>query len=583
MTHILKQAKSGDWFKLATLLFSAPSATMEDRLNVEDLLNTVGSAETMEQLNGQGLNIRERIRHNILPSETERAAILESVITAESRLSEIRAAAPGSTGVIEEEIQLRRYISDCSSLFAPIRLRSDDLLETIFLLNIHGIVNFNYDTRFLVVDPRNPNALAAVSRHWRSAALDTPWLWSSFHVTGSRCQYTLRRLQLHLERSEDAALTIILDLSSGLPLNLEILDEIMKHAERWIGFRISTPHYQYLNLFASVCDRLHWLEEISFELTPGTAQIDPTSDMNALKEAPKLRTVRFRYLRDIGCIPVIRFHQTGTVGFTWSDPPLCGDILPVMFPNAENLIFSPVFAFLSFHNPSHPVPKLHRTARKIAIFGGDSKEYDMMILHRLTTPNLRKLHVIDCAVWDAPSITSFFARSACPLQTLVLRNTRMRAGELLALLRAGPSIQVLILADLLSNSIINLVITALAPLPGSDVALPVLARIVLTGMYLFSTDALLRMLEGRSPSLADVDLAFPAREMGPADRARFTALQASTKYLALQCLDEEKRRVRIESERIPCSTYTCRPNEYFVTNVDYSLEDGTNILSRLLS
>ncbi|KAJ7689325.1 hypothetical protein B0H17DRAFT_640820 [Mycena rosella] len=138
----------------------------------------------MDPTNGRGLTVRDRIRHNVLPSETERQAIIESVAATEARLSEM--AATGATRDLEAEgNNLRQYISDCSSLAAAIRSLSHDILETIFLdTQIHGIVNIRRvaSDSSLVVDGRNPDVLASVSHHWRSVALATPRLWSSIRV-----------------------------------------------------------------------------------------------------------------------------------------------------------------------------------------------------------------------------------------------------------------------------------------------------------------------------------------------------------------------------------------------------------------
>ncbi|KAJ7689327.1 hypothetical protein B0H17DRAFT_1202439 [Mycena rosella] len=158
---------------------------------------------------------------------------------------------------------------------------------------------------------------------------------------------------------------------------------------------------------------------------------------------------------------------------------------------------------------------------------------------------------MDCPYWNGPSIVLFLKYSACDLRELVLRHTRVRAGELVVILRLTPALEDLVLTELAPTSITDVVVRALTPFPGSEPALPVLKRIVFAGVYLFSTDALLRMLESRTPSLAVVDLVFPDRQVGPVDGARFAVLQRSTEYLTLRCLDEQRRPARIKDQRQP--------------------------------
>ncbi|KAJ6468058.1 hypothetical protein DFH09DRAFT_1094711 [Mycena vulgaris] len=248
------------------------------------------TSASMEQSNSRKLTLRDYIRHNILPSDGERKSIIDAVNAARKRLSEIRAT-PRSAAHNAEETTLRQYIADYSSLVAPVRLLSHDILETIFLApEIHGVVAIGEVEPSSVVGRHNPQILASVSHYWRCVALDTPRLWSSFSVNGCRGAYSLRHLLRCLERSKGAPLSITLDLASGLPPNQEILDAIMAHAERWIDFSIMSPPYQYLHLFAPVRGRLHRLERISFSFSEGLNKFADGEYRDAFEDAPNLRT-----------------------------------------------------------------------------------------------------------------------------------------------------------------------------------------------------------------------------------------------------------------------------------------------------
>ncbi|KAJ7488916.1 hypothetical protein FB451DRAFT_680384 [Mycena latifolia] len=396
---------------------------------------------------------------------------------------------------------------------APIRLLSQDILEIIFLdPEIHGVVSISGSPSRVVEG--NPHLLASVSYYWRCVALGIPRLWSSFQVKGCAGQYSLRRLQLCLERSKDATL-------SGMQRRLRSACRFWMQSwhTRSGGSTYPSSHHPP-NIFtcspqcvvASAC---------SSKLRSSCTAPSPKSSI----ERTRMRSTKLPSCRQSDWARSAvwdNFLSFPSTKFGHSE--LCCDTLSMLFPTADNIIIDSSSTY-----PSHAVPKLHRGTKIIIILGGEAKETNMMdIFRRLTTPNLEQLHIIACGLWDAPSVLAFIPRSACPLHSLVLHNTRVRAGPLLELLRVTPSLQALTLTELLPNSITDLIMTALTP--GSEVALPALTHIVLAGVYLFTTGALLRMLEARTTSLVVVDLTLPGREVGPADRARFAALQPSVEY-----------------------------------------------------
>jgi hypothetical protein len=171
----------------------------------------------------------------------------------------------------------------------------------------------------------------------------------------------------------------------------------------------------------------------------------------------------------------------------------------------------------------------------------------MDLLYHLSTPNLAEFRLMDCGAWDAAGILPFIWRTASSLRTLVLKNTRVRAGELLDLLRATPAIDTLVLSELIPNSITNLVMEALTPQPGGQVALPALTRLTISVVYLFSTNTLLLILEGRTSSFVVVDIALHRREVHRADFVHFAALRTAFEFLSLRCLDEARRRVHVSA------------------------------------
>ncbi|KAJ7256167.1 hypothetical protein B0H12DRAFT_1112678 [Mycena haematopus] len=121
----------------------------------------VHCASAMALFEIQNPNIWDRLRYNILPSDMERPAIQHSIRFAQSCLAK---EAPQDSATRYSAVALRQYISDYSSLLAPIRRLSVEILQLILVdPNIH-------DRRWIgshrVVMYRT-KAIGGVSNHWR--------------------------------------------------------------------------------------------------------------------------------------------------------------------------------------------------------------------------------------------------------------------------------------------------------------------------------------------------------------------------------------------------------------------------------
>ncbi|KAJ7744265.1 hypothetical protein DFH07DRAFT_28052 [Mycena maculata] len=136
----------------------------------------------------------------------------------------------------------------------------------------------------------------------------------------------------------------------------------------------------------------------------------------------------------------------------------------------------------------------------------------------MTTPELKKILLIDCA-WSSLTILSFVQRSGCDLQQLVLHGTRVRAPELIALLRLLTTLDTLVLTGSIPNALTDTLLEALTPIatPVSPLLVPAPYTIILSGVYVFGTHRLISMLEGRTTPhnhrcspFTFVDLTFPA-------------------------------------------------------------------------
>ncbi|KAJ7157810.1 hypothetical protein C8R46DRAFT_417467 [Mycena filopes] len=179
-------------------------------------------------------NIRERLRYNLAPSEAERNAIGDSLAAAQAHLARLQKTGTGT----QHHRELHRYVADYSSLLAPIRRLSVEILQTIFLdPDIHNFYAENHqkDPIPSLVHVYNPSLVAMVSHHWQNVARETATLWSSFKVVLWQGRYSLERLRLCLARSKGAPLSITFDWrehDTPLPLHADALQAILAHAER---------------------------------------------------------------------------------------------------------------------------------------------------------------------------------------------------------------------------------------------------------------------------------------------------------------------------------------------------------------
>ncbi|KAJ6551221.1 hypothetical protein B0H19DRAFT_164454 [Mycena capillaripes] len=199
-------------------------------------------------------NIRDRLRYNILPLETERKAVNDSLSVARLRLAEIQASRSSDNhGQEEEQVTLCHYIANYSSLLAPIRRLSDDILRIIFLdPDIHNFRKMGMSPPASMVNVYKPNAIAAVSHQWKTLVWGTPKFWASFHATFWRSRYSVERVRLCLERSKNAPLSMSFawmrsPKDSDPLLHNDALEAILDHAERWAHVLLPL-HPQFLSL-----------------------------------------------------------------------------------------------------------------------------------------------------------------------------------------------------------------------------------------------------------------------------------------------------------------------------------------------
>ncbi|KAH9006419.1 hypothetical protein EDB86DRAFT_3061403 [Lactarius hatsudake] len=121
--------------------------------------------------------------------------------------------------------------------------------------------------------------LSLVSRHWRLTALTTPSIWSYIRLDNtwgySRHTSFLRKLKVHLERSQDCKFLLdidcrYLDIANELS---QIMSELEPHLQRCFSFRMSVPDWQCMEIVRNTSQKLGpTLEDLYLRFDPSESE-----------------------------------------------------------------------------------------------------------------------------------------------------------------------------------------------------------------------------------------------------------------------------------------------------------------------
>ncbi|KAJ7176924.1 hypothetical protein C8R46DRAFT_989112 [Mycena filopes] len=325
--------------------------------------------------------IRHRLRYNILPTDEERRRIAGSLSTARDRLLAIPGTGLASAHDASQDKALCDYISEYSSLIAPIRRLNDDVLALIFpVALVSEVVNFGRRRNVY----SHPMTLTSISHYWRCVAIRTPEIWSRISVRWPSSG--LHRLRECLRNSKDHGLSLDLDLT-GRHTQMEVIDELIIHAERWVKLKLTIKDTETLHLLDPVRGRLSRLQQVVFDFD--AASPPPAVAFDGFAIAPRLHTVQARLLRRLPCLPSLPFHQITQVAFVNSARPAVWDALQ-LFLSASCVDVSLDRGFREFFAPGAADPHTNVVVTELHIRDdGATETTSMAMLDTLTTPNLQ--------------------------------------------------------------------------------------------------------------------------------------------------------------------------------------------------
>ena len=118
--------------------------------------------------------------------------------------------------------------------------------------------------------------LSLVSHFWRSIVLTTPSIWSYIRLLSySRSTSFLRKLKVHLERSQDCKFLLDIDCRYLDVINelSQIMTELDPHLYRCFSFRMSVPDWQSMEIVRNMSQKLGpALEDLYLRFDPSESE-----------------------------------------------------------------------------------------------------------------------------------------------------------------------------------------------------------------------------------------------------------------------------------------------------------------------
>ncbi|KAJ7905874.1 hypothetical protein B0H13DRAFT_2334076 [Mycena leptocephala] len=379
---------------------------------------------------------------------------------------------------------------------APLRRCPVDILLEIFTVAKPGIQPLGEGILPL---------LSQVCGTWRAVAHDHPALWSSFSFSLFDLDFaSVRWLELHLENSRTASLTIEVDATQRPRDSLRVSQAvtlIAAHSERLHNFRLTGTKWDSISVSGSRFLRV---------LDNG----DPAK-------------IQISYIRSLYLHRHAAYTLDGLDKFSNMTPLTCK--------------FSNGWWSGTWHSQ-------HVVLRKLSSWKLDfgSTSTPSNFFNHYTTPALESLELKSLA--QPAELAAFIQRSGCNLKSLFMRKSSVRVVEVIPILEVSPKLERLAVVDGFSTAVTDKLLEAMDMGPGHAALLPRLQHLRIDGRYAFRFGILAGMLESRfalggSVPLNSVKLSLDDRVVNDADVQRLTALKGLS--VSLNCLNADKKLVRV--------------------------------------
>ncbi|KAK0445756.1 hypothetical protein EV421DRAFT_290621 [Armillaria borealis] len=348
------------------------------------------------------------LRGNVALSDEGISQIQDTIFASDQAISHLFALLTGQCSQLNERHKsLTQYVSQCRSLFAPIRRLPRDVLESIFAYVPRSAKN-SLDICSA------PWHLAHICYTWRDIVFTTPLLWANIDICPPYSRGEGPMLGRHLQLSEECPL----DISFSFPKfveseDIEIFSLILQHSTHWKRMQITFLYdvYTVMRNLSTVAGKLPLLEEIIFL---GTRRIGSIYT-EMLVTAPSLRRAWLPSFNGVHGITLnaTLTHFAGTVTY---------------LKDIQHVMGLPALIECQLTLPDNGLSTRCPPLRNNHIQRFSTTTPD--ILAKLTLPSLVELRLA-CKCRNRDSLIAFLVRSSCSLTSLHI--THLGIGDALVL------------------------------------------------------------------------------------------------------------------------------------------------------
>ncbi len=361
------------------------------------------------------------LRGDVALSDEGISQIQDTIFASDQAVSHLSALLTGQCSQLlakeasqlnERHNSLTQYVSQCRSLFAPIRRLPRDVLESIFAYVPRSAKN-SLDIHSA------PWLLAHICSTWRDIVFTTPLLWANIVI---ECPpYTRGKdpmLGRHLQLSGECPLDISFSFQNSFveSEDIQIFSLILQHSTHWKRMQITIQYdvYTVMSKLSTVAGKLPLLEEIIL--------LSTSRYIGSICTKMLVTTVTTSSLRKAWLLSFNGFHEiplNATLTHFAGSITCRKDIEHVM--GLPALIECQLTLDSGLSTTSSPLRNNH-----IRRFSTNTPD----ILVKLTLPSLEELRLA-CKCRNRDLLIAFFIRSKCNLTSLHI--THSGIGDALVL------------------------------------------------------------------------------------------------------------------------------------------------------